>query len=105
MTMQKVQHIAIVVSGIEKVLLWYQSEFDVKLKYADQSWALLQFENNSLELVLPCQHPPHIAVARENAETYGAFKRHRGGSASAYIEDPWGNTIDIMKANREGSQK
>jgi hypothetical protein len=62
-------------------------------------------ENISLELVLPYQHPPHIAVARENAETYGAFKRHRGGSASAYIEDPWGNTIDIMKANREGSQK
>ena len=97
--MEKVQHIAIVVPDIGQALSWYQSEFDVVLKYADQSWALLQFDNVSLALVLPGEHPPHIAVERENAESYGTLKSHRDGTSSAYIKDPWGNTIEIMKAN------
>jgi len=84
--MEKIQHIAVVVPDIEAALSWYQSEFDVAVNYADQSWALLQVE-------------------RENAESYGTLKRHRDGTASAYIEDPWGNTIEIMKANPEGARE
>jgi len=104
-TMEKIQHIAVVVPDIEAALSWYQSEFDVAVNYADQSWALLQFDNVSLALVAPGEHPPHIAVERENAESYGTLKRHRDGTASAYIEDPWGNTIEIMKANPEGARE
>ncbi len=67
--------------------------------YADASWALLKFENIALALVLPDQHPPHVAVERENAEAYGTLTPHRDGTASVYIRDPWGNAVEIMKAS------
>jgi len=96
--MEKLQHVAITVPDIKKALDWYRSEFDVETAYADDSWALLQFENIALALVLPGQHPPHIAVERDKAELFGPLISHRDQTASVYIQDPWGNAIEIMKA-------
>ena len=59
---------------------------------------MLAFDNVSLALVLPDQHPAHIAVERENAETHGTLTEHRDGSASVYVKDPWGNAIEYLKA-------
>ena len=96
--MEKLHHVAITVPDIEKALDWYRAEFDVETAYADDSWALLQFENIALALVLPGQHPPHIAVERDKAELFGTLTSHRDRTASVYIQDPWGNAIKIMKA-------
>ncbi len=98
--MDRLHHVAIAVPDIGKALGWYRDQFDVESVYVDESWALLKFDNISLALVLPDQHPPHIAVERVNAESYGALTPHRDGTASVYIRDPWGNAVEIMKADR-----
>ena len=51
--MEKLHHVAIVVTDIKKALDWYRAEFDVEIAYVDDSWALLQFDNIALALVLP----------------------------------------------------
>ena len=94
--MEKLQHVAVTVDDIHKALDWYRARFNVETTYADDSWALLQFDNIAMALVLPEQHPPHIAVERDKAESYGPLMRHRDGTASTYIRDPWGNAIEIM---------
>lgn len=95
--MGKILHIAIPVENITEALDWYQENFDVQTDYADDSWALLRFENVGLALVLPGQHPPHFAVERSDAGAYGKLTSHRDGTASVYIHDPWDNAIEIMK--------
>jgi hypothetical protein len=48
--------------------------------------------------VLPGQHPPHIAIERPDASAYGPLRQHRDGTASVYVNDPFGNVIEIMQA-------
>lgn len=99
--LEKLDHVAVGVTDIKKALKWYCANFDVDVTYADESWALLMFDNISLALVLPDQHPPHIAVERETTKPCGTPTRHRDGTASVYIRDPWGNAIEIMKAKHQ----
>ena len=96
--MDNLDHIAIVVGDISKAVDWYQSNFEVDLEYLDESWALLKFNNISLALVLPNQHPPHLAITRENLDAYEPLVEHRDGTKSVYVDDPWGNVIELMKA-------
>jgi hypothetical protein len=49
-------------------------------------------------LVLHEQHPPHFAIVRSNAEAYGPLKTHRDGTASVYVNDPFGNVIEVVKS-------
>jgi catechol 2,3-dioxygenase-like lactoylglutathione lyase family enzyme len=98
--MDRLHHVAIAVPDIAEALDWYRNQFDVETMYTDDSWALLKFENIALALVLPEQHPPHVAVERANAESYGKLTPHRDGTASVYIRDPWGNAVEIMKAGQ-----
>ncbi len=98
--MDRLHHVAIAVPDIAQALDWYRAQFDVETVYTDDSWALLKFENIALALVLPEQHPPHVAVERKNAETYGPLTPHRDGTASVYIQDPWGNAVEIIKAGQ-----
>jgi catechol-2,3-dioxygenase len=98
--MDKLHHIALQVNDIEKALGWYRSKFDVQTLYEDKTWAMLRFGNIDLALVLPGQHPPHISIERANAEAFGTLTRHRDGSFSVYVSDPFGNIIEVMK-NRD----
>ena len=98
--MDRLQHIAIPVTEIDEAIDWYRDQFKADVVYADDSWALLRFANIDLALTLPDQHPPHIAVEHDNAASFGALTRHRDGIESVYIEDPWGNTVEIMQAVR-----
>jgi hypothetical protein len=50
--------IAIQVQDVEKSVAWYTSNFSCEVAYHGTSWALLTFENISVALVLPNQHPP-----------------------------------------------
>lgn len=95
--MDTIHHIAIQVSDLPATLAWYKNQYDVKVVYEDESWALIQFANVALALVLPNQHPPHFAIVSEHAERFGALTTHRDGTASVYIQDPAGNCIEMMK--------
>lgn len=92
-----IHHIAIQVTDLDKALGWYRSRFSVETLYEDDTWALLQFRNVKLALVLPGQHPAHLAFERTDAETYGELTAHRDGTYSVYIQDPDGNSIEIMR--------
>jgi len=96
--MDKVNHVAIQVDDIDIAVQWYMQKFDTKLLYQDESWALIQFDNLSLALVLPNQHPPHFAIDNQEAEKYGELTKHRDGTSSIYIKDPFGNSVEIIKS-------
>lgn len=98
--MDRLHHIAITVTDIDRAVTWYMNRFEAEKIYADKSWAMLALDNIAIALVLPNQHPPHIAIEREDAEAFGALTQHRDGTASLYVEDPWGNAIEIMKATQ-----
>ena len=71
--------------------------FKCKVTFQDETWALIEFKNTKLALVIPEQHPPHIAVKRENLEEYGVPVKHRDGSESVYIDSPDSNTFELIR--------
>ena len=93
----KIHHSAICVDDIAEATDWYRSIMDFEIEYQDESWALLSFENSKVALVLPSQHPPHLAFEHSRAAEFGALKTHRDGTASVYVDDPFGNTIELLK--------
>jgi catechol 2,3-dioxygenase-like lactoylglutathione lyase family enzyme len=95
--MDKIHHVAIQVNDIKIAVEWYQDKFDTKILYQDDTWALIKFDNLSLALVLPDQHPAHFAIENDEAEKFGELTEHRDGTASVYINDPFGNSIEIIK--------
>jgi len=95
--MDTLHHIALQVQDIGKALAWYRGHFDVQTIYEDNTWAMLRFGNIDLALVVPGQHPPHIAVEREDAASFGPLVEHRDGTASVYFADPFGNVIEVMR--------
>ena len=103
-----IDHIAISVKDIKSAVEWYQEHFKCAVTYEDDTWAFLEFGNIKLALVIPEQHPPHIAFVSERAESYGTLKAHRDGTRSLYINDPAGNSIEIMApytVTQEGNDK
>ncbi len=92
-----IDHIAVSVTDIKRAVEWYTSKFNCKVKYQDETWAYLGFGNINLALVIPDQHPTHMAFIREDAEKYGALKTHRDGTRSCYLSDPDGNYVEIME--------
>lgn len=100
--MDTIHHIAIQVNDIAGAVAWYQDQYEVKLIYQDATWALLQFANVALALVMPDQHPPHFAIVSEHAERYGPLSVHRDGTASIYIQDPAGNRIEMIQLAKSG---
>jgi catechol 2,3-dioxygenase-like lactoylglutathione lyase family enzyme len=90
-------HVAIQVENIARALKWYSENFNAEIVYLDDTWAMLRFENIYLALVIPGQHPPHIAIEHEGAESFGTLIRHRDGTESIYINESEGNTLELMK--------
>ena len=95
-TLDQIHHIAIQVQEIQRAIDWYRSHFKFKVTWQDETWALLQFENTALALVIPGQHPPHIAFSMENAEELGELSPHRDGTRSIYIRDLDGNVVECL---------
>ena len=98
-SLDRVEHVAISVADIDSAVAWYTSNFRCTVAYRDASWALLDFDNLQLALVIPEQHPPHIAFTSPNAGRFGALKPHRDGTRSTYVKDPAGNSVEIMAAD------
>jgi catechol 2,3-dioxygenase-like lactoylglutathione lyase family enzyme len=91
-----IHHIAVSVRDVKEAVAWYRNHFACSVSYQDDSWALLDFANIKLALVIPAQHPPHIAFVSAEAEKYGKLKPHRDGTRSVYIADPTGNSVEIL---------
>ena len=67
----KLHHIALCVPSINSAVKWYVKHLKASIAYQDETWAMLDIENTSIALVLPSQHPPHIAFESIEAEKYG----------------------------------
>jgi hypothetical protein len=78
---------------------WYTMTLRCQVRYQDDTWALLDFANIKLALVVAHQHPPHIAVTTPHASAYSALQTHRDGARSVYINAPFGQTIELLEAD------
>jgi catechol 2,3-dioxygenase-like lactoylglutathione lyase family enzyme len=97
--LDSIDHIAIPVENVATALDWYKKTFNCEVSYQDDTWAFIKFDNIKLALVIPSQHPAHIAFVSPEAEKSGALKLHRDGTRSCYVTDPAGNSIEIMAAD------
>jgi catechol 2,3-dioxygenase-like lactoylglutathione lyase family enzyme len=95
-TLDTIDHVAVSVTDIAQSVLWYTNNFRCNVLYQDETWAFLEFANVKFALVLPEQHPPHLAFTHPEAEKFGALRTHRDGSRSVYISDLSGNSIEII---------
>ena len=93
----KLHHAAVCVTDIPKACDWYANTLGATVSYQDETWALLKLDNTSLALVIPSQHPPHLAFENDQADKFGPLTPHRDGTASVYVEDPFGNIIEFLK--------
>jgi hypothetical protein len=91
-----IHHVALQVRDIGRAVDWYRSVLACELAHQDESWALLEFANLRVALVLPDEHPAHLAILRPDAARFGPLSEHRDGSRSAHIVDPWGNSIELL---------
>ena len=94
--LDSLDHIAIPVQDIAAAVDWYKRKFRCQVTYQDDTWAILKFGNIKLALVIPSQHPAHIAFVSPETEKHGQLKTHRDGTRSVYVKDPSGNSIEIM---------
>jgi catechol 2,3-dioxygenase-like lactoylglutathione lyase family enzyme len=88
-------HVAVAVTNLKETVGWYTSQFDCRVTYQDETWAIVQFANVSLAFVIPTQHPPHIALLGDPS-AYGTPQKHRDGTRSVYVKDPAGNNVEIL---------
>jgi catechol 2,3-dioxygenase-like lactoylglutathione lyase family enzyme len=95
-TLDSLHHVALQVSDVGRAVAWYQARFKCEVAWRDETWALLRFANTSLALVVPGQHPPHVALSVEGAERYGELTPHRDGTRSVYVKDSEGNVVELM---------
>ena len=96
MSKTKVDHIAIHSKDIQKSVEWYVDKFRCEVQYQDDTWALLNFENISLALVTPEQHPPHFAIIDKGVTSHENIKTHRDGICYVYTNDPDCNIIEVI---------
>jgi catechol 2,3-dioxygenase-like lactoylglutathione lyase family enzyme len=94
--LDRIDHIAIPVRDVGEAVDWYRQTFRCRVAYQDPTWALLEFGNVRLALVIPSQHPAHLGFSSPRAESFGPLKTHRDGTRSCYIQDPAGNAVEIL---------
>jgi catechol 2,3-dioxygenase-like lactoylglutathione lyase family enzyme len=97
--LDRIDHVAISVRDVAAAVAWSTKSFRCRVAYQDASWAFLDFENVRVALVVPDQHPPHLALQRPEAGSFGRLTTHRDGTRSTYVSDPSGNSIEIMAAD------
>ena len=93
----KFDHVAVNVADIARSVEWYKDKLGAEVLYQDPSWAFLQAGGTKIALTVAAQHPPHIAFdigPNPPADFFKVAKVHRDGSASRYISDPDGNSIE-----------
>jgi catechol 2,3-dioxygenase-like lactoylglutathione lyase family enzyme len=94
--LDSIHHVAVPVQDVQSAVEWYTKTFQCRVSYQDETWAMLEFANMKLALVVPHQHPGHVAFVHPEAEKFGTLKPHRDGTRSVYIHDPSGNAVEIL---------
>ena len=97
--LDRIEHVAVSVRDVAEAVAWYTATFRCTVAYQDATWAMLKFDNLELALVVPEQHPPHLAVTSREPERFGELRTHRDGTRSTYVKDPDGNSVEIMAAD------
>jgi len=97
-----IHHVAVSVTDVAAAVSWYMKTFACRVAYQDESWAMLEFANIRLALVVPGQHPPHLGFTSARAAEFGTLKTHRDGTRSTYVKDPAGNSVEILDAESVG---
>jgi catechol 2,3-dioxygenase-like lactoylglutathione lyase family enzyme len=103
--MDRIDHIAVSVADIPNSVEWYRQHFDCKVLYQDSTWAMLEFANIKMAMVVAEQHPPHIAFVSPDAAQWGALTGHRDGTRSVYVKDPAGNAVEVVEEATSSSQE
>ena len=93
-----IHHVAIPTQDVAASVRWYRENTDCTVEYQDDSWALLGYANIRLALVMPDQHPPHLAIVRDDASRFGPLVKHRDGTRSIYVQDSAGNQVEVLDA-------
>ena len=96
MNLSYIDHIAVESSDISKSVEWYTKKFECEIKHQDSTWALLSFQNISVALVSPGDHPPHFAVYDKDLIKSDDLKVHRDGIGYEYKTDPDKNVIELI---------
>ena len=105
-------HVAIAVKNkdIEGAAAWYKENMSAEILYLDKTWALLKVFNLKIALVIPSQHPPHIAFKINEGQYLDfkkdnkVFKKHRDGSESFYEKDMSGNILEFVFWKKIGQE-
>tara|TARA_B100001769_G_C21849125_1_gene460392 strand:- start:316 stop:624 length:309 start_codon:yes stop_codon:yes gene_type:complete len=97
-SLTQIDHVALESNDIKKSVKWYMDNFNCKIKYQDETWALLYFKNIGLALVTPNHHPPHIAIVDKKIEKNPSSKSHRDGIKYIYVTDPDKNVIEKLSS-------
>ena len=97
--MNRIDHVAITVDDVRESADWYVKNHGCSIIYCDDTWAMLQFQNIKLALVVDDEHPFHIAFEVKDPGIESTL--HRDGSISRYIKDPSGNSIELIKYPKE----
>jgi catechol 2,3-dioxygenase-like lactoylglutathione lyase family enzyme len=94
--LDSIHHVAVEVKDVKAAVDWYRRNFQCKVSYQDDTWAMLDFANLKMALVIPSQHPAPVACVHPEAERCGPRKPHRDGTRSVYVTDPSGNPVEIL---------
>lgn len=96
-------HVAVPTTDIALSVNWYVERFGAAVIYQDETWAFLKVGGFKLALVSPQQHPPHVALRVDEADLQTAareaaipIQEHRDGTRSIYIQDPFGNAVELI---------
>ena len=94
----QLDHVAIQVTDINRAIEWYKENLNAIVVYTDDTWAMLQIGDCQIALVIPSQHPPHIALRVSSPKELlgGKVKVHRDGSSYIYKADSEGNVIELI---------
>ncbi len=93
----KLDHMAIIGNDPQAASQWYVDQFDAEPIYADDSRALIEFDNVKLAFVIKGQHPPHLAFKTRECAEGDKVKKHRDGSELVYKRNPWGNFYELIR--------
>lgn len=91
-----IDHIAVEVKNVDAAVKWYSEKFNCNVKYQDKSWAMLSFQNISIALVTPGQHPAHFSIVKKSLTKDSNIKYHRDGIGYLYINDLDNNVIELV---------
>ena len=91
-----IDHIAVETNCVKDSVKWYMSQFNCEIKYQDKTWAMLKFDNISVALVTPGEHPPHFAVVNASISSEKNLKKHRDGIGYKYVQDPDKNFVEFI---------